>query len=68
MSEGFRNTLWESKFQIFIGSMLPTPVDGWWFSSLNPEPPHFYKAFSALDQALELMVAKHGQHGCGSGI
>ena len=38
----------EVKVQFSWWNMPPDPLDGWWFSSLKPEPPHFCRAFSAL--------------------
>ena len=42
------------KFHIFQRDMPPDPLDGWWFSSLKPEPPHFCRAFYALVFAKQL--------------
>ena len=38
----------ESFIHIDPESMPQTPLGGCWFSSLRPEPPHFFRAFSAL--------------------
>ena len=67
LSDGLRNTLWESKIPNFPGGACPqTPQDGFSFLSLKSEPPppptHFGWPFSApcvsLHCSCKLMVAK----------
>ena len=54
LSEGLRNTLLELKIPNFPGGACPqSPLDDYWLFCLKPEPPHFCRAFSALDYVHE---------------